>query len=218
MNMKNVNAPLSDLELKVLRGFLEEAPEAMFFHEAAGFLTGVVSAPTTIMPSTWLPVLLGGYEFDSMDEAQRVYGLLMRLYNQINTGLNEGKSAQPPGSLGYEELGLWCRGYLVVSCMDPVWGNDEHALGLLHPVGVLSGEGEHEGSEGSEEPPTEDADTRIDRYRSALPELVAEIHGYWLKWRRMQMPSSQTPVAQKIGRNESCSCGSGLKFKKCCGR
>ena len=25
-------------------------------------------------------------------------------------------------------------------------------------------------------------------------------------------------IASKIGRNEPCSCGSGLKFKKCCGR
>ena len=25
------------------------------------------------------------------------------------------------------------------------------------------------------------------------------------------------PVAQKVGRNDDCPCGSGKKFKKCCG-
>jgi uncharacterized protein len=42
-------------------------------------------------------------------------------------------------------------------------------------------------------------------------------------WRRQslegQMPLSQTPVSQvgpKIGRNDPCPCGSGLKYKKCC--
>ncbi len=36
------------------------------------------------------------------------------------------------------------------------------------------------------------------------------------------LPESQTmPVmrrVQKIGRNEPCPCGSGKKYKKCCGR
>ena len=27
----------------------------------------------------------------------------------------------------------------------------------------------------------------------------------------------QPPVSQKVGRNDPCSCGSGKKFKKCCG-
>jgi len=31
-------------------------------------------------------------------------------------------------------------------------------------------------------------------------------------------PSPATLVKQKVGRNEPCPCGSGKKFKKCCGR
>ncbi|MBI4585332.1 MAG: SEC-C domain-containing protein [Planctomycetes bacterium] len=32
------------------------------------------------------------------------------------------------------------------------------------------------------------------------------------------MPSPQLPPRQKIGRNDPCPCGSGKKYKKCCGR
>ncbi len=28
----------------------------------------------------------------------------------------------------------------------------------------------------------------------------------------------ETPAAFKVGRNERCPCGSGLKYKKCCGK
>ena len=49
-----------------------------------------------------------------------------------------------------------------------------------------------------------------------LPETVRRIAAYW------RDPASafprQAPVrATKVGRNEICPCGSGKKFKKCCG-
>jgi hypothetical protein len=44
-----------------------------------------------------------------------------------------------------------------------------------------------------------------------LPGLILAIAGFW---RRAANP----PVrSQKIGRNEPCPCGSGRKYKKCCG-
>jgi len=32
------------------------------------------------------------------------------------------------------------------------------------------------------------------------------------------LPSVQTKHILKVGRNDPCSCGSGKKYKKCCGR
>ncbi len=34
----------------------------------------------------------------------------------------------------------------------------------------------------------------------------------------MVLPQTQVNEGPKVGRNEPCSCGSGKKFKKCCGR
>jgi len=31
-------------------------------------------------------------------------------------------------------------------------------------------------------------------------------------------PQQPVTVEKKVGRNEPCPCGSGTKFKKCCGR
>ena len=40
---------------------------------------------------------------------------------------------------------------------------------------------------------------------------------FWDDW---QLPVSRTYVREtpKIGRNDPCPCGSGKKYKKCCGR
>lgn len=35
---------------------------------------------------------------------------------------------------------------------------------------------------------------------------------------RLLHPQKPTVVAKKIGRNEPCTCGSGKKFKTCCGK
>jgi len=41
--------------------------------------------------------------------------------------------------------------------------------------------------------------------------------GRWLYIDGIVMPQQRLPQVGKIGRNDLCSCGSGKKFKKCCG-
>jgi uncharacterized protein len=49
-----------------------------------------------------------------------------------------------------------------------------------------------------------------------LPVIVQIIAAYWRD--PTARPSRREPVrSTKIGRNEPCPCGSGKKFKKCCG-
>jgi len=68
--------------------------------------------------------------------------------------------------------------------------------------------------------PSED---ELKKHSENLKVLVAERHGikteevedYLKKQRRLRQ---MRPYRGKIGRNQSCSCGSGLKFKKCHGR
>jgi hypothetical protein len=53
-----------------------------------------------------------------------------------------------------------------------------------------------------------------DRYR-----LIEDMIGELESWAGFQPPIQQQPVVKKkkIGRNEPCPCGSGKKYKKCCG-
>ncbi|HMU88616.1 MAG TPA: SEC-C metal-binding domain-containing protein [Agitococcus sp.] len=45
--------------------------------------------------------------------------------------------------------------------------------------------------------------------------LAYGILGYQI--RQMVEPSSEPVRVEKIGRNDPCLCGSGKKYKKCCG-
>ena len=65
-----------------------------------------------------------------------------------------------------------------------------------------------------------DSDTMLpDDTRAAivddLPEYRKEIAAYWRN--RPAAPVRTPPSRREDGRNEPCPCGSGKKYKKCCG-
>jgi uncharacterized protein YecA (UPF0149 family) len=49
-----------------------------------------------------------------------------------------------------------------------------------------------------------------------LPVILQVVAAYWRDpdW---QPPRSEPVRSTKVGRNEPCPCGSGKKFKRCCG-
>ena len=51
-----------------------------------------------------------------------------------------------------------------------------------------------------------------------IPEAVVAMYEYWLPYRRAVYEREVAKSLQvKVGRNEPCPCGSGKKFKRCCG-
>lgn len=217
MRTGELQRPLSSSELSELRAFLESVSSAMSLPQADGFLTGIVSMPTTLMPSDWQPRLLGEHTFSSIHEADRVFGLIMRLFNEILTGLNQGRAVRPSVSLDEEELSKWCKGYLEASRMDAVWRNDEYGQATLLPFGVLAGEFDLVGEEGADGQIIEDPSAHIRKYRRSLSTWVLDLHEHWIAWRRDGMQTPARPASPKAGRNDRCPCGSGLKYKRCCG-
>lgn len=210
MQTRELQRPLDRAERQALSEYLAATPGVMPFPEAHGFLAAIGSAPTTVMPSVWLPKLLG--QASSKEQANHVLGLVLRLYNQILTGLNDGQDLAPTGP---DEVRLWCAGYLKAARMDDVWIDDERGHLFLFPFVVLAGEADLVGEEDSDGKIIEDAAPQLRRCREGLDARVHEANRYWTAWRRrsIAVPASQPP---KAGRNEPCPCGSGLKFKKCC--
>ena len=47
-----------------------------------------------------------------------------------------------------------------------------------------------------------------------LPQAVTDIYRFWIAKRGLEPIRNGEP---KIGRNDPCPCGSGKKFKQCCG-
>ena len=80
-----INSPLTDEELEFLDSFLLERFDGedevlgrdegvVCLSELDGFLTAIVSGPTTVMPSEWLPALWGEFPplYEDLDEAQEI--------------------------------------------------------------------------------------------------------------------------------------------------
>jgi uncharacterized protein YecA (UPF0149 family) len=71
--------------------------------------------------------------------------------------------------------------------------------------------------------PPDEEDRVMEEVAEFIPACVAAIDAYWRAKRQRQasMPLTAGPTSQpssKIGRNDPCPCGSGKKFKKCCGK
>lgn len=115
--MKHLDRPLSPKERQALWAYLASvaAPAGGLGPEALdGFFTALVIGPETVMPSAYLPVVLGKSEFRSDEEAHRVIGFLMRRWNHLAATLLDGRMPAlwifetPKDQKG----SAWCRGFM----------------------------------------------------------------------------------------------------------
>lgn len=226
------DAPLSDAELDELEQFLtsDATPEeCMDIAMLDGFLTALVIAPNTILPSQWLPAVWGETEeeemvWDSTEKMQRILDLVMRMYNDRVQDLHEDIDAYDP--LIYQSqhegkpvpiLDEWCTGFIHAIELDlegwqPLVKTDdpEDAGGLLTPMLLY---GTEEGWNQLKDNPA--LAERHQDFADAIGPCVIGIRDYWLPHRKAA--STFRRETEKVGRNDPCPCGSGKKFKKCCG-
>ncbi len=211
-----LNAPLEDAELDELQQIMmswpaEDALEVSGLH---GLLTAVVSSPETVMPSEWLPVVLGSYVFETQAEAQRVITLIMRFMNEIvDTLINEPEAYEP---LLLEQkrarstpafAGAWCYGYLEgVQLRSAAWEPFLDEAGVGYAVETIL--------RLVDDVPGKRLTRRAERHRE-LAAAAATIHRFFYDRRRKARTYRAEVIP--IGRNERCTCGSGKKYKKCCG-
>ncbi len=60
----------------------------------------------------------------------------------------------------------------------------------------------------------------VQNLAEAIPDAVIAIHGHQRKHTAAHAPGPGRTVKRstaKVGRNDPCPCGSGKKYKKCCG-
>ena len=213
---------LTSRDFDRLEDHLTALDAPMSLAETEGLLAAVASAPTMLMPSDWQKLVLGDSVFEDRDQAQDVMNLLMRLWNQTLTELNEGYAI--PDIEDEDWVQLWCSGYLQGVRLDDQWRSDEKAWTLVFPAAILSGEFNLIGEPDDKGNIITDDTPQKDRARENIQLHVAAVHEYWNQWRREQMaqrdqstPAKSKAARIKIGRNEKCPCGSGRKYKKCCG-
>lgn len=224
--------PLTEEELDELDQFLLyelDTEEGMTLDTLDGFLHAIVIGPEFIHPHQWLPKVWGTEDDElppmpSQESFNRMLQLIMRHYNSIVSGF----AAQPPVLCPvwgtrmtdhgeFDDAEMWAYGFCEAIKLKPsAWQallRDPDSQRWYRPIGLL---GEDAFSAEQE------ALTKTTEQRAALAAEIGasllHIHAFWLPVRQaINERQSAQRMSTKVGRNEPCPCGSGKKFKKCCG-
>lgn len=230
--MNELSTPLSDDELDRLDHFLLERIDddadtldkdegVLDVSELDGLFTALVSGPTSVMPSQWLPAVWGDFApvWESEKAFQEIFSLMVRHMNSIVTLLMQYPQDYEPLFLErkvegktYTIVDEWCEGYRRgVALSQDRWNQGgEEMVVLLTPIYAFTTATDWKGHEYKEH----ERKTII----QAITPNVRDIHAYWLARRAEQAPATQ-PLRRsepRVGRNDLCPCGSGKKYKKCC--
>lgn len=231
--MSDLNATLSEKERDELSAFLNQPDledRSMDLSMLEGYLTAIVIGPHVVMPSQWLPWVWDAdegvveAEFSGLEQANRIMGLLMRFLNGIAQTFMTDPAVFDPLYWQGAQWGAaeWCEGFLLGTqfepqawaglwVMQPTWATPFLRLGT--ETGMLTTMKERD----------------ADQWMQAVAPTLVKIHAFWQERRSPESgiveedfgfgrPSGPAMRATpKVGRNDPCPCGSGKKFKKCCG-
>lgn len=222
---------LTDAELDRLGDFLEgcKGGKAMNLEELDGFFAALIAGPEAVMPSEYNRELFGGEapEFSNLEEAKYILGLLTRHWNTIAGTLLKGDAYVP--LLRQDENGMahgnvWARGFMRgMNMRHDSWAelmDDEEHGGCLVPMMMLF----HEHDEDPKMRPKPISAEQRDEVIAGMAAGLLRAYKYFREQRQayagsasVRHSSDSNRSTSKIGRNDLCPCGSGKKYKKCCG-
>jgi uncharacterized protein len=217
--------PLTDEELDELEDFLlspAAGEDAMDVSMLDGFLTALAIGPENLPPSRWLPVVWGAdIAWQSEAQMERMTSLVLRHANDILFYLRDEPDTFEPLLYEREQDGRevqvideWCTGFVRGMALDEAgWRplmDTEEGEDMLYPILLY---GTEAGWQELEKHP--EIERRHDEYVASLGERVMAMMEWWLPIRKTK--STIRRDDPKVGRNDLCPCGSGKKFKKCCG-
>jgi uncharacterized protein len=202
--------------------------ETMLLEELDGFVAGLIVCPVLITPSEWLPIVWGSEDkdapaFDDVDHLNRVLGLVMEHYNDVARTLMERPDDYGPLFAVDERHNeilweLWISGFeKAVKLRPAAWRRllaaDVETAQAISGLLTLADVDRRDPrlSEEQLDALTAIAPDKIGPWIVTLNE--ARLADYAPVWSPASAPSQTT----KVGRNEPCPCGSGKKYKKCCG-
>ncbi len=229
----------TDPDLDRLHDLLSAIPaerDGMTIAELDGYVAALIVCSEMILPSEWLPGVWGeDHEFGDIAEAEATIAAMMGHYNRIARELVENPEDYAPvleidPNSGETLWEPWIDGFERSMRLRPdAWeeialSDDEEASASVSMIVALNdfyyGRSEL----------TEEAEDELDRLAPGMiPEFVRNLNA-WTKSRQIgkrgrggagfHAPSvHDDPPAfgRKVGRNEPCPCGSGRKYKRCCG-
>jgi uncharacterized protein len=226
---------LSDDELDQLDVLLlsHTDEDGMLLSEFDGFCAGLIVCPEMVMPGEWLPCVWGisPEHLETLEDVQAAMDLIMRHYNDVALSLTPPALEYGPlydedrrtGEILWES---WCCGFERAMRLRPntweriVESEDEEAASSINMMLALCNI-----AEGQSDLPKASIKTLRDEAPDLIPNLVLAIND-WTKSGRTDDPFAAWSAAnqthepskgKKVGRNAPCPCGSGRKYKQCCG-
>jgi uncharacterized protein len=224
------NEPLMDADLDRLDEFLKsyKGGKAMNIEEVDGFFSALIAGPEIVVPSEYMPELFGSktpetHAFGTLGEANEILGLLMRHWNNIAGTLSRGEVYLPrllEDENGVEHANDWARGFIRGTRMRhdgwaELLADDDHG-GCMIPMLMLY-------HEHDEDPAMRPKPIGPEQREKLIVSMAAGLVGAYRYFRRQVLVDTSTRAldpphrGNKIRRNDPCPCGSGKKYKRCCG-
>lgn len=210
-------------------------PDSLSLEGVDGLFCALIASPDLVSPSEYLPVILGGHPGDSqafadLADANATMSLLMRYWNSIVADFKRESIHFPyveePGVDGI--LGrAWARGFMRGTRLAPggwteLFTDDNE--GQIVTIPLVAGDVD---PDWPNEPMSSEQN---DELLQSMIVGAARAYGKLAELRREfaeefsgdfeddeYYPETYVRTEAKVGRNEPCPCGSGKKYKKCCG-
>jgi uncharacterized protein len=227
--------PLTDEEYDRLEQLLAQfgSEHASNLEKLDGFFAALICGPVQVHPSDYLPEIWAGETADkeALPGSQQLtdfVNLAIRHWNTIAQTLESGDVFLPvllQDDQGVAHANDWAQGFMRgMGMRRKEWSellNDEQHGGWLVPILALAHEHDPDPTLRPYKEPM-DAEQRENLIAGAAAGVMG-IYRYFEPQRRMfenfrTGQSTYRRSAPKVGRNDPCPCGSGKKYKQCCGR
>ena len=204
------------------------------YHELQGYLFALASAPGAITPAAWMPITAPLVRCASPEEVDECKSALMAVVNSVRAAALEDRVTLPddcplrePPLANFEgtaPVALWSRGFMMGHrSMQAEWDTHfpKQAWEQLEAVLItLSFFGSRSFAERLCREGRSDVSEVASATALCFPTAISS-YAYYGRMLRLSMSARGVGVvsnkAARPGRNEPCPCGSGRKYKKCCG-
>ena len=190
-----------------------------------GFLTAVAAGPELPDPEDWIEAAFAYVEGDgpvSEIDCEALAMLIVGRFAEIEAGLiafpPQCAPLLPPSTDASPDPQEWCLGFLEGTRLAgegwmPLFEVEDMAI-LIVPIAAAA----------ATEADAPQFEMSLDSFRDLrrdamryIPDCVVHMSEFWRDFEETPPAEPIRRAEPKIGRNEPCPCGSGKKYKRCCG-
>ena len=228
---------LDDSEIEWLDGFLArkqnpDAPMALeSIEEVDGFFCALLAGPEDASADEFIPIIWSKDgltndgtrpRYDSNEQAEYVESLLKRHWQTISLQLDRDYPHPPVLERLWVESAAdyWAVGFVRgVTARASAWGHRSREQDIASFLGGILAIA----TDPEESPDQVLKSAERAKFLKILPMALVHLHCLWrgrpspYRLRRRSETITGPRIARKIGRNDPCPCGSGQKYKRCCG-